>query len=431
MGAEDGCATSCLRLRESLAEAPHSRQADAEGEGSRQGAAEAHQAGWRKGSPATKARDRPPAAFLGLGAGRGLTSALLPAAPNPDTSCGQAPGPPPCSPPQTLPSILPDTLGSCPWPAALAAVAPHHPPAPLSGCAARSLATRQSWAQTRAQHSHFCSLGLLACRSCQPFQHHLACTWEHVPPSRPPTKLAQLFHLRVSAQLRPWLPCSVGPCLSLGSGVKPPAWRAAPRHSPTQCPGSGTLRGCPSRSGCRRSCRSSRTCWTCHCCICGEPLRRVGLSARLPSPSCSLNPPSPRSPSRRPPGGWSSPRPPWSWPCIKEGRRVENLEGLPVGCGREVGAAGGPGGPPGHLCPKTGEGGLRLDGWPPAPEGRASSGVGAARPGPGPRQAPGTDGLTAGDVQQLAVDGRDPQVGRAVSKTTVKHCGGVPMPISP
>lgn len=110
---------------------------------------------------------------------------------------------------------------------------------------------------------------------------------------------------------------------------------------------------------------------------------------------------------------------------------MENPEGPPVGCGREVGAAGGPGGPPGHPCPKTGEGGLRLDGWPPAPEGTASSRWGRHAPARGPslwglRQAPGTDGLTAGDVQQLAVDGRDPQVGRAGVKDDCEALWGRP-----
>ena len=46
-----------------------------------------------------------------------------------------------------------------------------------------------------------------------------------------------------------------------------------PRDSPTQCPGSGTQRGFLSHSVCRRLCRSSHRCWTCHCCTCGGPLK--------------------------------------------------------------------------------------------------------------------------------------------------------------
>ena len=251
---------------------------------------------------------------MGLGAGRGLTSALL-CSPQLPTQMPPVAGHQGIRPSRAHggAALLPREAGaSCGHPAAL----PRRCPTPLAAAPGRQLwlqwppavrrllclavwlgasplVTRRSWAQTRARHSRFCRRGLLACLSCQPFQHHLARTRDHVPPSRPPTKLAQLFHLRASAQLRPWLPCSADPCLALGSGVNPPAWRAAPRHSPTQCPGSGTPRGCPSRSGCRRSCRSSRTCWTCRCCICGGSLRRAGPSACLPDPNCSLNPPSP------------------------------------------------------------------------------------------------------------------------------------------
>lgn len=58
--------------------------------------------------------------------------------------------------------------------------------------------------------------------------------------------------------------------------------RTGPQNSPTRCPGSGILRGCPNHSGCRRLCRSSRRCWTCHCCTCDESLqgsRAVSLPA--------------------------------------------------------------------------------------------------------------------------------------------------------
>lgn len=144
-----------------------------------------------------------------------------------------------------------------------------------------------------------------------------------------------------------------------------------------------------------------------------------------PAPSGTVSPPAqpqlqpqpsqPSQPIPQAPGRVVQPTTPMV-PALHQGREEGGESGGAAcwvwprgGSGR----AGGPGGPPGHLCSRTGEGGLRLDGWPPAPEGRASSGVGAARPGPGPRQAPGTDGLTAGDVQQLAVDGRDPQIGRA------------------
>lgn len=276
------------------------------------GAGWPRQAGWRKGPPATKAGDRPPAAFMGLGAGRGLTSALL-CSPQLPTQMPPVAGHQGIRPsrPHEGTALLPREAGaSCGHPAAL----PRRCPTPLAAAPGRQLwlrwppavrrllclaawlgalplVTRRSWAQTPARHSRFCSRGLSACLSCQPLQHHLAGTLagtrDHVPPSRPPTKLAQLFHLRASAQLRPWLPCSANPCLALVSGVNPPAWRAALRHSPTQCPGSGTPRGCPSRSGCRRSCRSSRTCWTCRCCICGGSLCRAGLSACLPGPAAA------------------------------------------------------------------------------------------------------------------------------------------------
>ena len=115
---------------------------------------------------------------------------------------------------------------------------------------------------------------------------------------------------------------------------------------------------------------------------------------------------------------------------------MENPEEPPVGCGREMGAAGGPRGPPGHLCPKTGEGGLRLDGWPPAPDRKASSGLGGTPlPGVPPSGVHGRP-LGQADSQQAMssslqwMDGTH-RLAEPVSTTTVKHCGGVPMPISP
>ena len=165
---------------------------------------------------------------MGLGAGRGLTSALL-CSPQLPTQM-----PPVAGHQRIRPSrahegaaLLPREAGaSCGHPAAL----PRCCPTPLAAAPGRQLwlrwppavrrllclaawlgalplVTRRSWAQTPARHSRFCSWGLSACLSCQPFQHHLAGTWDHVPPSRPPTKLAQLFHLRASAQLRPTPSC--------------------------------------------------------------------------------------------------------------------------------------------------------------------------------------------------------------------------------
>ena len=127
------------------------------------GAGRPRQAGWRKGPPATKAGDRPPAAFMGLGAGRGLTSALLcsPQLPTQMPPVAGHQGIRPsrahegaallpreagasCGHPAALPRRCPTPLAAAPgrqlwlrWP-------PPRPPAPLPGCMARSLATRHS-----------------------------------------------------------------------------------------------------------------------------------------------------------------------------------------------------------------------------------------------------------------------------------------------
>lgn len=108
------------------------------------------------------------------------------------------------------------------------------------------------------------------------------------------------------------------------------------RDSPTRCPGSGTPRGCPSRSGWRRWCRSPRRCWTSRCCTCGgslchesgQPAARCGLRASTPHWD-RLPPPGPApSPPPRGPGQWASTslglapsRPPQAQPTRNEAGR--------------------------------------------------------------------------------------------------------------
>lgn len=87
----------------------------------------------------------------------------------------------------------------------------------------------------------------------------------------PPGSSAPAFAQAVSAILAQL------PYLGLGPGSPSRLSIPGPRgsltaDSPTRCPGSGTQRGCPSRSGCQRTCHSSHMCWTCHCCTCGGSL---------------------------------------------------------------------------------------------------------------------------------------------------------------
>lgn len=47
-------------------------------------------------------------------------------------------------------------------------------------------------------------------------------------------------------------------------------------HSPCRCPGSGNQTNCRIRTGWRRTCRSSRRCWTWRSCTCGAALKGRG-----------------------------------------------------------------------------------------------------------------------------------------------------------
>lgn len=246
-----------------------------------------------------------------------------------------------------------------------------------------------------------------------------------------------------ATRLEPLQRASPEPCPRWGLSLRPP-----PRKdSPTRCPGSGTPRGCPSRSGCRRRCRSSRRCWTCRCCTCGGSLGTGGPSACHPA----LQPGRPDAlPGLGSAGGDPGPG--------RAGRHASRGLGPPTPCpGPARTRLAGPGSP-----------GSRVLVWPGGGSGlqrRASEGQGCPRPGRQPTgQCPGECACVWGGSgaplppdraacsQAHGEGGRAETRGRGsqqamssslqwmdgthrleepVSKTTVKHCGGVPMPISP
>lgn len=139
--AEEGCATSCLRLRGSLAEAPNSHQADVEGEGGPQGATGplAHQAGWRKSPPCHQGSGQAPRPSWGCGLGGNhlllcscspqLPTQTPPVARHHGSARAEPTRAPPRPPgrqarPAGTPQPSPDATqrpGRCPWPSALAA----------------------------------------------------------------------------------------------------------------------------------------------------------------------------------------------------------------------------------------------------------------------------------------------------------------------
>lgn len=316
---------------------------------------------------------------------------------------------------------MPDPITQRHLKASTSARDPIFPLALPPGSVARGLTThhpRGSWSQSPARRSYTCA-SVALCPLSLPISQLSPSPHARPRPPRPRPTTTSSPPTTLSCptsgpllKLNPQAPRSADHCSppelkspsgelaqtpALGFRGRTPSMGSGPEtDSPTRCPGSGTRTGCLSRSGCRSMCRSSRTCWTCHCCTCGGSLHRPGArqaahratTRPVGHPHCLLQPvhqpPSQLAPSL-------APTVPAQMRARVETPAREACLVWPRGGSCELPTRGARTGPP-EVCacpplrPRTGGGGLRLDSRALAPAGTAHAGEGwrAACPSPGP-----------------------------------------------